>query len=193
MWQYIVLDFDTGETVLTVDVSNKPGYNNMAIGMFSGQGGNALYCPTGYLELVRLQDRFVYLPDSPYRKVNLDDSSRERIDKETFQSEGGGSETPASYLHTASVENVHPNTTVAFRMTGLTGNPQDFILYARDTEGGFTQVDDELWSLDGTEDTLEADQIYEVFFTCEDDGNYDLAPAEKEIKVSVLLAQKTEK
>ena len=192
MWQYIVLDFDTGETVLTVDVSNKSGYNNMAIGMFSEQGGNALYCPTGYLELVRLQDRFVYLPDSPYRKVNLDDSSRERIDKETFQAEGG-SETPASYLHTASVENVHPNTTVAFRMTGLTGNPQDFILYARDTEGGFTQVDDELWSLDGTEDTLEADQIYEVFFTCKDDGNYDLAPAEKEIKGSVLLAQKTEK
>ena len=33
MWQYIILDFATGETVFTMDVSNKYGYNNMAIGM----------------------------------------------------------------------------------------------------------------------------------------------------------------
>ena len=32
----------------------------------------ALYCPTGYLELLCLQDRFVYLPEMPYRKVDLD-------------------------------------------------------------------------------------------------------------------------
>ena len=30
MWQYIVLDFDTGKTVLTVDVASLYGYNNMA-------------------------------------------------------------------------------------------------------------------------------------------------------------------
>ena len=35
MWQYIVLDFDTGKTVLTVDVASLYGYNNMAIGMLS--------------------------------------------------------------------------------------------------------------------------------------------------------------
>ena len=45
-----------------MDVSNKFGYNNMAIGMYAGNSGNALYCPTGYLELLRLQDRFVHLP-----------------------------------------------------------------------------------------------------------------------------------
>ena len=56
MWQYIILDFETGETVLSMDVSNKAGYNNMAIGMYAGNSGNALYCPTGYLELLRLQD-----------------------------------------------------------------------------------------------------------------------------------------
>ena len=39
-----------------MDVSNKYGYNNMAIGMYAGNSGNALYCPTGYLELLCLQD-----------------------------------------------------------------------------------------------------------------------------------------
>ena len=29
MWQYIILDFETGETIFTMDVSNKFGYNNM--------------------------------------------------------------------------------------------------------------------------------------------------------------------
>ena len=66
MWQFIMLDFETGETVFTMDVSDKPGYNNMAIGMYAGNSGNTLYCPTGYLELLRLQDRFVYLPEMPY-------------------------------------------------------------------------------------------------------------------------------
>ena len=46
MWQYIILDFATGKTVFTMDVSNKYGYNNMAIGMYAGNSGNALYCPT---------------------------------------------------------------------------------------------------------------------------------------------------
>ena len=41
MWQYIILDFATGETVFTMDVSNKYGYNNMAIGMYAGNSGNA--------------------------------------------------------------------------------------------------------------------------------------------------------
>ena len=76
MWQYIILDFATGETVFTMDVSNKYGYNNMAIGMYTGSNVNTLYCPTGYLELLRLQDRFVYLPELPYREVDLDQVAR---------------------------------------------------------------------------------------------------------------------
>lgn len=71
MWQFIMIDFETGETAFSMDVSDKPGYNNMAIGMYAGSSGNALYCPTGYLELLRLQDRFVYLPEMPYRKVEF--------------------------------------------------------------------------------------------------------------------------
>ena len=49
MWQYIILDFETGETVFSMDVASKPMYNNMAIGMYAGNSGNSLYCPTGYL------------------------------------------------------------------------------------------------------------------------------------------------
>ena len=52
MWQFIMIDFETGETAFSMDVSDKPGYNNMAIGMYAGSSGNALYCPTGYLELL---------------------------------------------------------------------------------------------------------------------------------------------
>ena len=35
MWQYIILDFETGETVFSMDVASKPMYNNMAIGMYA--------------------------------------------------------------------------------------------------------------------------------------------------------------
>ena len=84
MWQYIILDFETGETVFSMDVASKPMYNNMAIGMYAGNSGNSLYCPTGYLELLRLQDRFVYLPEMPYRKVDLDQAMRNVLSQEKF-------------------------------------------------------------------------------------------------------------
>ena len=121
MWQYIILDFATGETVFTMDVSNKYGYNNMAIGMYAGNSGNALYCPTGYLELLCLQDRFVYLPEMPYRKVDLDKTARNVLTQEKFEQDGGDG-TVASWRNTVTVENVHPNTTVSFRMNNLSGS-----------------------------------------------------------------------
>ena len=89
MWQYIILDFETGETVFSMDVASKPMYNNMAIGMYAGNSGNSLYCPTGYLELLRLQDRFVYLPEMPYRKVDLDQAMRNVLSQEKFAADGG--------------------------------------------------------------------------------------------------------
>ncbi len=124
MWQYIILDFATGETVFTMDVSNKYGYNNMAIGMYAGNSGNALYCPTGYLELLCLQDRFVYLPEMPYRKVDLDKAARNVLTQEQFEQDGGDG-TVASWRNTVTVENVHPNTTVSFRMNNLSGSAAD--------------------------------------------------------------------
>ena len=192
MWQYIILDFETGETVFTMDVSNKYGYNNMAIGMYAGNSGNALYCPTGYLELLRLQDRFVYLPEMPYRKVDLDKAARNVLTQAQFEQDGGEG-TVASWRNTATVENVHPNTTVAFRMNDLSGSTSALTLYAYGADGKLAKVEPALWSItdeDGkTVTELTAGTLYELRVTVADGGAFDLSEAEKEIKISVVLAK----
>ena len=190
MWQYIMLDFETGETVFTMDISDKPGYNNMAIGMYAGNSGNALYCPTGYLELLRLQDRFVYLPEMPYRKVDLDQAMRNVLSQEKFAADGGQGDVEG-WLNTITVENVHPNTTVAIRMKGILGETGSLKLYAYGTDGTLKEVPAEKWHIqteDGeTPDTLSEDVLYEVHMTVEDGGDFDLSETEKEIKISAVL------
>ena len=190
MWQYIMLDFETGETVFTMDISDKPGYNNMAIGMYAGNSGNALYCPTGYLELLRLQDRFVYLPEMPYRKVNLDQAMRNVLSQEKFAADGGQGDVEG-WLNTITIENVHPNTTVAIRMKGISGETGSLKLYAYGTDGTLKEVPAEKWHIqteDGeTPDTLTEDVLYEVHMTVEDGGDFDLSETEKEIKISAVL------
>lgn len=190
MWQYIMLDFETGETAFAMDVANKPGYNNMAIGMYAGNSGNALYCPTGYLELLRLQDRFVYLPEMPYRKVDLDQARRNVLSQETFEADGGQGMV-AGWLNTVTVENVHPNTTVAIRMKGLSGEPAAFKLYAYGMDGKLAEVPAELWHIQTESgerpEALSGDTLYEVHMTVEDSGSFDLSDTEKEIQVSVVL------
>ena len=190
MWQYIMLDFETGETAFTMDISDKPGYNNMAIGMYAGNSGNALYCPTGYLELLRLQDRFVYLPEMPYRKVDLDQAMRNVLSQEKFAADGGQGDVEG-WLNTITVENVHPNTTVAIRMKGISGETGSLKLYAYGTDGTLKEVPTEKWHIqteDGeTPDTLTGDVLYEVHMTVEDGGDFDLSETEKEIKISAVL------
>ena len=192
MWQYIILDFATGETVFTMDVSNKYGYNNMAIGMYAGNSGNALYCPTGYLELLRLQDRFVYLPEMPYRKVDLDKAARNVLTQAQFEQDGGEG-TVASWCNTVTVRNVHPNTTVAFRMNNLSGSTSGLTLYAYGVDGKLAKVDPALWSItdeDGKAVTeLTAGTLYELRVTVADGGALDLSETEKEIRLSVVLGK----
>ena len=190
MWQYIMLDFETGETAFTMDISDKPGYNNMAIGMYAGNSGNALYCPTGYLELLRLQDRFVYLPEMPYRKVDLDQAMRNVLSQEKFAADGGQGDVEG-WLNTITIENVHPNTTVAIRMKGISGETGSMKLYAYGADGTLKEVPAEKWHIqtaDGeTPDTLSEDVLYEVHMTVEDSGDFDLSETEKEIKISAVL------
>ena len=192
MWQYIILDFETGETVFTMDVSNKYGYNNMAIGMYTGNSGNALYCPTGYLELLRLQDRFVYLPELPYREVDLDQAARNVLTQDQFAQDGGEG-TVASWRNTATIRNVHPNTTVAFRMNNLSGSASDLTLYAYGADGKLVKVAPELWSI--TDETgaavteLTDGVLYELRVTVADGGDFDLSETEKEIKLSIVLGK----
>lgn len=192
MWQYIILDFETGETVFTMDVSNKYGYNNMAIGMYTGNSGNALYCPTGYLELLRLQDRFAYLPEMPYRKIDLDQASRHVLSQEQFTAAGSAGSV-AGWLNTISIRNVHPDTTVAFRMNNLSGSVNDLTLYAYNAAGILTPVASELWKItseDGqTVTELTDGTLYEVRITVADNGDLDLNEAEKEIRLSVVLGK----
>ena len=192
MWQYIMLDFETGETVFTMDISDKPGYNNMAIGMYAGNCGNALYCSTGYLELLCLQERFVYLPEMPYRKVDLDKAARNVQTQEQFE-QAGGEGTVASWRSTVTIRNVHPNPTVAFRMNNLSGSASDLILYAYVMDGKLAKVASELWSI--TDETGEAvteltdGTLYEVRITVADGGELDLSDVEKEIKFSCVLGE----
>lgn len=190
MWQYIMLDFETGETAFTMDISDKPGYNNMAIGMYAGNSGNALYCPTGYLELLRLQDRFVYLPEMPYRKVDLGQAMRNVLSQEKFAADGGQGDVEG-WLNTITIENVHPNTTVAIRMKGISGETGSLKLYAYGTDGTLKEVPAEKWHIqteDGeTPDMLTEDVLYEVHMTVEDGGDFDLSETEKEIKISAVL------
>ena len=190
MWQYIMLDFETGETAFTMDISDKPGYNNMAIGMYAGNSGNSLYCPTGYLELLRLQDRFVYLPEMPYRKVDLDQAIRNVLSQEKFAADGGQGDVEG-WLNTITIENVHPNTTVAIRMKGISGETGSLKLYAYGTDGTLKEVPAENWHIqteDGeTPDTLSEDVLYEIHMTVEDGGDFDLSETEKEIKISAVL------
>ena len=190
MWQYIILDFETGETAFSMDVASKPMYNNMAIGMYAGNSGNALYCPTGYLELLRLQDRFVYLPEMPYRKVDLDQAMRNVLSQEKFAADGGQGDVKG-WLNTITIENVHPNTIVAIRMKGISGETGSLKLYAYGTDGTLKEVPAEKWHIqteDGeTPDTLSEDVLYEVHMTVEDSGDFDLSETEKEIKISAVL------
>ena len=190
MWQYIILDFETGETVFSMDVASKPMYNNMAIGMYAGNSGNSLYCPTGYLELLRLQDRFVYLPEMPYRKVDLDQAMRNVLSQEKFAADGGQGDVEG-WLNTITIENVHPNTIVAIRMKGISGETGSLKLYAYGTDGTLKEVPAEKWHIqteDGeTPDTLSEDVLYEVHMTVEDGGDFDLSETEKEIKISAVL------
>lgn len=192
MWQYIIMDFETGETVFTMDVAEKYGYNNMAIGMYAGNSGNALYCPTGYLELLRLQDRFVYLPEMPYRSIDLDKAMRNVLTQEQFL-EDGGTGNVMGWLNTVTVENVHPNTVVALRMNNLSGNAADLKAYAYKSDGNLIEIPKELWSVKdesgASADNLFPDTLYDVLVTVTDGDELDLNNAEKEIKISVVLGR----
>ena len=146
MWRYIILDFETGETVFTMDVSNKYGYNNMAIGMYTGNSGNALYCPTGYLELLRLQDRFVYLPELPYREVDLDQAARNVLSRISLHRTAAKVRL-ASWRNTATIRNVSQHHGGLPHEQPVRQRSPDLTLYAYGADGKLAKVASELWSI----------------------------------------------
>lgn len=192
MWQYIILDFETGKTVFSMDVSNRAGYNNMAIGMYAGNSGNALYCPTGCLELLRLQDRFVYLPEIPYRKLDLNQAKRNVMTQETFIA-AGGKGTVVGWLNTVTVDRIQSDVTVAFRMKGLSGETDTLKLYGYTNEGVLQEMPSGSWKIQDEDgnvpEKLSEDVLYEVHVDVEDGSGYDLSGTEKEVTVSVVLGK----
>ena len=192
MWQYIILDFETGKTMFSMDVSNRAGYNNMAIGMYAGNSGNALYCPTGCLELLRLQDRFVYLPEIPYRKLDLNQAKRNVMTQETFIA-AGGKGTVVGWLNTVTVDRIQSDVTVAFRMKGLSGETDTLKLYGYTNEGVLQEMPSGSWKIQDEDgnvpEKLSEDVLYEVHVDVEDGSGYDLSGTEKEVTVSVVLGK----
>ena len=128
----------------------------------------------------------------PYRKVDLDKAARNVLTQEQFEQDGGA-DTVASWRNTVTVENVHPNTTVSFRMNNLSGDTAGLKLYAYGADGKLAEVSKELWTItDETGagvDTLADGTLYELRVSVADGGAFDLSETEKEIKISVVLAK----
>lgn len=128
----------------------------------------------------------------PYREVDLDQAARNVLTQDQFAQDGGEG-TVASWRNTATIRNVHPNTTVAFRMNNLSGSASDLTLYAYGPDGKLVKVAPELWSI--TDETgaavteLTDGVLYELRVTVADGGDFDLSETEKEIKLSVVLGK----
>ena len=147
MWSYYALDFDTGETVLEVPVSSEPAYNNMAVGMIVDVTGNALYCPTNKQQLLRLQDRFVYLPDARMQRIDLDKTKRYVLEETALRQGSGMAVTPASYLCSAVISPQDPETLVAFRVNGLSQIPSALTLFLQTPGQQYVPMEAAQWQL----------------------------------------------
>ncbi len=191
MWQYLILDYETGETVYTYDVSSLNQYNNMAVGIYSNPTNNALYCPTNNYELLRLQDRFAYLTQSPYREIEIDNMGREVITTETFNS-SKGTGTPVSWQHNVTVYNstdTQGYVQLTLLINGLEGNTKDLKLYAKDINNEYELIPQEYWSIDTSDEILNKDTVYNVTFKVLENSTVNLIDKEDFVKLSVLLAK----
>jgi len=194
-WAYYILDFGTGETKLEVPISNDPKYNNMAVGMINDINGNALYCPTNNKVLLRLQDRFVYLPKHKDIKLDLGETERKNISKEEFLDDFGVDLTPATYLNTAVYQSMEQVNTVAFRVNGIDNMPLSKLkLYAVNKNENINLVSNDNWQItDKSGRKIEEDEIlvpkkiYEIRFDSSDQDEFDLCDETGKIKVSVVL------
>lgn len=192
VWKFMALDWETGKTVMEVPVSALPRYNNMAVGMMQGNNGNSLYCPTNNMELLRLQDRFAYLPEKEFVRLNMDRMERARLTTDKFRQVTGTTLTPVSYLHTAAAENIYEPTVLAYRINGLSGTAEKLRLFIERPDGSFTQPSQ--WKLtdeSGKEvdqvQSLSQEKIYEARITIDDGGDYDLDETKGTVRISMIL------
>lgn len=193
MWRYEALDFDTGETLLTQDVSTTAGYNNLAVGLIADPDGNGLYCPTNIMEMLCWRDEFAYLPDTPAREIPAEDTGRARLAEGSLPE---GFE-PAGYLLSVTLSNLREEQTLALRLNGLSAAPEDYALFYRDASGELRELTAP-WSLcaagggalDGGE-ALDEAQIYELRLAVSDGCELDCSETEYEGAFHVALALRT--
>ena len=76
----------------------------------------------------------------------------------------GGQGTPATWLHTVTFDNLHPQTIAAIRVNGLTGKASDYKLYAKGTDGQYHAFTGS-WPLENASGRLRAQKVYEIRFT----------------------------
>ena len=192
MWRYEVLDFDTGETLLTQDVSTGAGYNNLAVGLIADPNGNGLYCPTNIMEMVCWRDEFAYLPDTPAREIPAEDTGRSRLADGALP----GGWQAAGYLMSVTVGNLREEQTLALRLNGLSAAPADYTLFYEDARGKLLELA-EGWTLCGQDGqpldadrALEEAQIYEIRLPIADGGPLDCSEQAYQGTFRVVLAQK---
>lgn len=179
MWCYEVLDFETGETVWELPVSEVPEYNNMAVGMIADVKGNSLYCPTNNMEMLALRDVFVTLPENPEAEISPLDMERYYVP----ELEGAAA---ATYLMKASVK-AECEVTFAFKVNGLDKAVSDYKLLSGENADELSEFGGEwgIYRTDGTlvdENTvLIPENIYEIRISVS-------GGEEGTIKASVLLA-----
>lgn len=194
MWCYEVLDFSNGKTVYELPVSSLPQYNNMAVGMIADVRGNTLYCPTNDMEMVRWQDDFVYLPQSPAKKISLNDMERYNLSDSEFKELSKTELVPATYLMKANIYNVLQDNTIAFKVNGLNKRASEYKLFYQDEKGKLTDFNTE-WSIcDSQGNTVNCDtalsenQIYEIRFDFNDKSAIDIDSTENNVRLSIILA-----
>lgn len=192
-WGFIALDYNTGKTVMWQPVSKQKEYNNVAVGIMQGNNGNSVYCPTNSKVLVRLQDRFAYLPEQPEKKLDLIKMERHVMSRDAFREASGSDQIPATYLMSAQIDEPSEGQTLSFRINGLEGNPDRYTMYCMDKDGKLIEdkqavlTDSNGHPLDSTE-KLTAETIYEARLQIEDSGQTDCDPSAGSVRIAVILA-----
>ncbi len=188
-WGFIALDAQTGETKLWVPVSDKPSYNNIAVGIMQGSNGNTIYCPTNSNILLRMSDRFAYLPLSPDEKLDISLMERYVISAETIESLGL---IPVGYEHRATVSS-DKEETLAFRINGLSGKVNELTLLRLGKDGSYAEAELVITTEDGEElrgnTVLNEKVIYEVRISVKNGDAFDLDESEL-TESAILLAKK---
>lgn len=191
-WGFIALDYDTGETVWWMPVSEEPQYNNIAVGIMQGDSGNSIYCPTNSQTLVCLRDRFVYLPDSPDTELDITKLERTILTEAELKEASGKTLTPASELLSAELSEAEQGQTVAFRINGLDGVRSDFHAYYMDADGKLAELENMLLTDETGRDIPQNEElipegIYEVRLSGEDISEYYLDAENGNVAVQIIL------